>query len=124
MLRVFVTFLLLSALTRASLADDLKTKDPAHPSPAVPQTDQRPYGALPAVAPEKNKPKTPDALTGRLLQLGATRLAVDALNASPHAAPNGARQSRAFDASEGTALDPLRNDTFDLTHPHDVPSLK
>ena len=33
------------------------------------------------------------------------------------------RRSHAFDASEGTALDPLRNKTWDLNSPKDVPSV-
>ncbi|MFE1600169.1 endolytic transglycosylase MltG [Methylobacterium sp. ID0610] len=37
--------------------------------------------------------------------------------------PNGAR-SKAFDASEGTARDPLRNKTYDLTYPKTVPALR
>jgi hypothetical protein len=39
----------------------------------------------------------------------------------PH--PAGAR-SRAFDASEGTPLDPLLNTTYDLNYPKAIPSLK
>jgi len=35
--------------------------------------------------------------------------------------PLGSR-SRAFDASEGTKLDPLRNKTYDLTFPKEIPS--
>ncbi len=34
------------------------------------------------------------------------------------------RRPRAFDASEGTARDPLRNKTFDLNSPKTVPSLR
>jgi UPF0755 protein len=41
----------------------------------------------------------------------------------PQGLPPGAR-SRAFDASEGTALDPLRNKTYDLTSPKTVPVLR
>jgi UPF0755 protein len=37
--------------------------------------------------------------------------------------PTGAR-SRAFDASEGTRLDPLLNTTYDLNYPKTVPSFK
>ena len=35
-----------------------------------------------------------------------------------------APRSKAFDASEGTRLDPLRNKTFDLNSPKTVPVLK
>ena len=42
--------------------------------------------------------------------------------AQPAPAVAGAR-SRAFDASEGTALDPLRNKTYDLNYPKVVPVL-
>jgi UPF0755 protein len=39
-------------------------------------------------------------------------------------APSASRLSRAFDASEGTPLDPLLNTTYDLNYPKVVPSLK
>ncbi|ACA17601.1 aminodeoxychorismate lyase [Methylobacterium sp. 4-46] len=48
--------------------------------------------------------------------LGAAPLAYDA--ADPNAKPRG------FDASEGTARDPLRNKTYDLTYPKTVPVLR
>jgi hypothetical protein len=40
------------------------------------------------------------------------------------AAPSGNKLVRAFDASEGTRLDPLLNTTYDLNYPKVVPSLK
>jgi len=40
------------------------------------------------------------------------------------APPRSGPRPRAFDASEGTALDPLRNTTYDLNFPKVVPSLK
>jgi hypothetical protein len=123
MLRVAATLLLLSASIPAGLAGETKTKDAAHPPSTPSHVSQGPYGALPPIAPEKNKPKA-DPLAGQLLQLGASRLEADALSALPQTSPGVARRPRAFDASEGTALDPLRNDTFDLTHPHAVPSLR
>ncbi len=45
---------------------------------------------------------------------------------APAPAPDqsGQRRPRAFDASEGTARDPLRNRTFDLNSPKVVPSLR
>jgi UPF0755 protein len=46
-------------------------------------------------------------------------------SADPPLAPLGdAHLSRAFDASEGTRLDPLLNTTYDLNYPKVVPSLK
>ena len=51
----------------------------------------------------------------------------DAPTAAPAAAPGpaaGARRLGGFDASEGTAKDPLKNKTFDLNSPHTVPDLK
>jgi UPF0755 protein len=42
----------------------------------------------------------------------------------PPAAAPAQRRPRAFDASEGTARDPLRNKSFDLTSPKTVPSLR
>jgi UPF0755 protein len=38
--------------------------------------------------------------------------------------PRSGARPRAFDASEGTALDPLRNTTYDLNFPKVVPSMK
>jgi UPF0755 protein len=121
MLRVIGTFLFFAASLLAVFAEDAKTRDPIH---APSHGAQGPYGALPQIASDKNKPKAADALAGQLLQLGAMRLEADALNASSQPPRGAMRRPRAFDASEGTALDPLRNDTFDLTHPHEVPSLK
>jgi UPF0755 protein len=37
---------------------------------------------------------------------------------------DGPARPKAFDASEGTRLDPLRNKTFDLNSPKTVPVLK
>jgi hypothetical protein len=45
-------------------------------------------------------------------------------SAAPSAAPSAARRTVAFDASEGTALDPLLNTTYDLNFPKVVPALK
>ena len=53
--------------------------------------------------------------------LSASPMAYDGQGAP--AMPPGAR-SRAFDASEGTALDPLRNRSYDLTSPKSVPVLR
>jgi NAD(P)-dependent dehydrogenase (short-subunit alcohol dehydrogenase family) len=44
-----------------------------------------------------------------------------ALGANPDVT---AQKSKAFDASEGTRLDPLRNRTFDLNSAKSVPALK
>jgi UPF0755 protein len=48
------------------------------------------------------------------------------LPASPMAYDGGepGARSRAFDASEGTARDPLRNKTYDLSYPKSVPVLR
>ena len=51
------------------------------------------------------------------------RVMASAEAGGPAAAHPGARP-RAFDASEGTPLDPLLNTTWDLTYPKTVPSLK
>ncbi|GMA76811.1 hypothetical protein GCM10025880_32280 [Methylorubrum aminovorans] len=39
-------------------------------------------------------------------------------------AADGGARPKAFDASEGTRLDPLRNKTFDLGSPKTVPALR
>jgi UPF0755 protein len=36
----------------------------------------------------------------------------------------GGRPGRGFDASEGTDKDPLKNKTFDLNNPKNVPALR
>jgi UPF0755 protein len=48
------------------------------------------------------------------------------LRGSAEAVRGGARQGRArgFDASEGTDKDPLKNKTFDLSTPKNVPVLR
>lgn len=72
----------------------------------------------PAASVDKVEPPTadPSALPATR-GLGAAPLAYDGSD------PSGAR-SRAFDASEGTAKDPLRNKTYDLTYPKTVPVLR
>jgi UPF0755 protein len=121
MFRVIAAFFLLSASISASLADEAKRKNVGH-SPSAASAAQGPYGSLSQMAPDK--PKGADALAGRLLLLGTTRLEADALNAAPPNASGPTRRPRAFDASEGTPLDPLRNDTFDLNYTHQVPPMK
>ncbi|GBU18583.1 MULTISPECIES: endolytic transglycosylase MltG [Methylobacterium] len=55
----------------------------------------------------------------------ATAYAPDAGTGTPAAAPTpAAARPRAFDASEGTRLDPLKNKTYDLGSPKTVPVLK
>jgi UPF0755 protein len=54
---------------------------------------------------------------------GAAKIMASADIAAPAPHPAGARP-RAFDASEGTPLDPLLNTTYDLTYAKVVPSLK
>jgi UPF0755 protein len=60
----------------------------------------------------------PDAAPG-----GAGKMMASADIAAPAPHPAGARP-RAFDASEGTPLDPLLNTTYDLTYAKVVPPLK
>jgi UPF0755 protein len=65
------------------------------------------YGALEPVAPE-----------------GAVKIMASADITPPSAQRPAGSRPRAFDASEGTALDPLLNTTYDLNYPKVVPSLK
>jgi UPF0755 protein len=51
----------------------------------------------------------------------AAAFAPESMTDAPSAVP---RRPRAFDASEGTARDPLRNKSFDLNSPKTVPSLR
>jgi UPF0755 protein len=62
-----------------------------------------------------------EALGEKTLPEGATALAPTTTPAATTAAPQTARP-RAFDASEGTALDPLRDRSWDLTSAKTVPS--
>jgi UPF0755 protein len=64
------------------------------------------YGVLEAVTPD-----------------GGAKMVASADIVAPTAHSGGARP-RAFDASEGTPLDPLLNTTYDLNYPKVVPSLK
>ena len=57
---------------------------------------------------------------------GLDDLPVDSVDAGPFGAAaqrdKPTTRPRAFDASEGTAIDPLRDKTFDLNHAKTVPS--
>jgi UPF0755 protein len=57
---------------------------------------------------------------------GAGGVTPELRGASETAPLPGARQGRArgFDASEGTSRDPLKNKTFDLSNPKNVPTLR
>ncbi len=51
-----------------------------------------------------------------------TGLAMTSAPAGPAVVGPAGPRARAFDASEGTALDPLRNRTFDLNYAKDIPA--
>jgi peptidoglycan lytic transglycosylase G len=57
-------------------------------------------------------------------QAGEAAKVMASAEAGAPAAPRPGARPRAFDASEGTPLDPLLNTTWDLTYPKTVPSLK
>jgi UPF0755 protein len=64
------------------------------------------------------------AVDDGLSELRGTANALPAAGARP-VAPNGKPgRARGFDASEGTDKDPLKNKTFDLTNPKNVPVLR
>jgi UPF0755 protein len=73
---------------------------------------------------------TPDAVVDKADPPGAPTVPGTASAYAPDgtnmaASPDGAgNRAKAFDASEGTRLDPLRNKTFDLNSPKTVPVLK
>ena len=85
----------------------------------------------PSGAPVASAPLSPAALAdqkAREAKYGygvAASASVPALPLQASAyAPNPANRGREFDASEGTALDPLLNKTYDLSFAKDVPVLK
>jgi UPF0755 protein len=79
---------------------------------------QQQGGKPPAEAVDKvEPPQAPDNRTE------APAMAQPAAIAEPAGAVPGTR-ARAFDASEGTARDPLLNKSFDLNSPKQVPQLK
>jgi UPF0755 protein len=57
-------------------------------------------------------------------QAGEAAKVMASAEAGAPAAPRPGARPRAFDASEGTPLDPLLNTTWDLTYPKTVPPLK
>ena len=89
-------------------AADAPVVDRAEPPPAAGETaTPQTRGDAPGSCPARRRRRA-----------AATRAAE-----RPRRRPAGAR-GRAFDASEGTARDPLRNRTFDLNSPKTVPALK
>ena len=56
--------------------------------------------------------------------LAELRGTANALPAGVRPVGTNGRRVRGFDASEGTDRDPLKNKTFDLTNPKNVPDLK
>jgi len=93
--------------------------DRAEPPPASDQRTEAPAGARSdgqaATAADPAEPET--------FPIPANRRAAVAAPA-PGAAGSAGSRARAFDASEGTARDPLLNKTFDLNSPKQVPQLK
>ncbi|KLK90218.1 aminodeoxychorismate lyase [Microvirga vignae] len=64
------------------------------------------------------------AVDDGLSELRGTANAMSTPGARPVGANGKAGRARGFDASEGTEKDPLKNKTFDLTNPKNVPALK
>ena len=95
--------------------NDAPPEDKAFPDDLGPDAPSAPVASAPmsvaAVADQQ-------ARIGRYVASGEpSRVAgLDAPNAAP-------RRPLAFDASEGTRLDPLLNKTFDLNYAHAVPAL-
>jgi UPF0755 protein len=97
------------ALVQAPAADDAATSGPVQTYPLSPQM----------LADQQNR----EARYGALVQLAGKMASADLDPAAlSKPAPNG--RPRIFDASEGTALDPLRNTTFDLNYPKVVPPIR
>ena len=70
---------------------------------------------------EKSRPTPGVDEVDRVIPDGASTTTVPA--GAANALPTG-RLGRGFDASEGTNKDPLKNKTFDLSNPKNVPSLR
>jgi UPF0755 protein len=71
--------------------------------------------------PEATAPGQSGAVDDGLSELRGT---ASTLPAGIRSAGAGGRNVRGFDASEGTEKDPLKNKTFDLTNPKNIPDLK
>jgi UPF0755 protein len=98
----------------ADAADDPEDSSSTYPVSSSLRAEQRARTARLGLAAEPTAPSTVEAVGGE------TTLAA--------AAPDSAQQprrgrARAFDASEGTALDPLRDKSWDLSSPKTVPNL-
>ena len=97
--------------TSADLGDDTAAGDPnSYPVPAVRRSEQKARAAKFGLATGDDRP--PPQM-------------FDAVPAPPLPVnPQAQARSRAFDASEGTRIDPLRNKTFDLNSAKTVPSFR
>ena len=119
-----------------SLADIGAVVEGVNDEPAVIANLPDDNGAPAAAGPLQTYPLSAVALAdqqSREARYGALQAAAPAAGAKdmasvdmvgPAAQHPGATRPRAFDASEGTPLDPLLNTTYDLNYPKVVPSLK
>ena len=88
-----------------------------------------PFGGLTGVSTPRSRSELASPLADRLIKLGAERLlreaasALGEANLSSKQPPGVQRQSKGFDASEGTPRDPLLNTTYDLNYVQNIPKL-
>ena len=87
------------------------------------QSQQPDPGGVDKVDPGAGEPNAPQQ-PGAPGRASAFAPGANSASAFDGAAEGGGRRPRAFDASEGTRLDPLRNRSYDLGSPKTVPQLK
>ncbi|MFC1458721.1 endolytic transglycosylase MltG [Microvirga arabica] len=73
---------------------------------------------------EKSRPAPETNDVDRVAPEGEQTSVTPGLRGTANAQPAGGRPGRGFDASEGTEKDPLKNKSFDLTKPKNVPALQ
>ena len=73
---------------------------------------------------EKSLPAPETNDVDRVAPEGEQTSVTPGLRGTANAQPAGGRPGRGFDASEGTDKDPLKNKSFDLTKPKNVPALQ
>lgn len=98
----------------ADAADDAEYSSSTYPVSSSLRAEQRARAARLGLAAEPASPSAVEAVGGE------TTIAAAAADSAQQ--PRRAR-ARAFDASEGTALDPLRDKSWDLNSPKTVPNL-
>jgi UPF0755 protein len=93
----------------------------------APVVDRAEPPPVPGETPPQTRGDAPGIVPGAPSQAGSAQPAPPGATGAipaPQTAAAAGQRTRAFDASEGTARDPLRNRSFDLTSPKTVPALR